>query len=166
MKERPDPQPSRPRRVAARGKTVIGWSEHVDFPDWGIVDLHAKVDTGARTSALHVEEIDVLADGRVRFQVVLSRKDNGRRVEVCAPIVKWARVRSSTGQYKRRCFVRTRVRIGHVEKEIDISLVSREKMIYRMLLGRKALERDFVVDVSKRRTLSRPKNAKRKARSR
>jgi hypothetical protein len=150
--------------VAAKSKTVIGWSEHVDFPDWGILDLHAKVDTGARTSALHVEDIEVLDDGRVRFQVVLSRKNNGRRVEVCAPIVKWARVRSSTGQFRRRCFVQTRVRLGHVEKVIEISLVSREKMIYRMLLGRKALERDFVVDVSKRRTLPRSgKSSKRKA---
>jgi hypothetical protein len=75
---------------------------------------------------------------------------------VKAPVVKHGRVRSSTGHWTVRYFVKTRIRIGPVEKEIEISLVSREKMMFRMLLGRKALERDFVVDVTKRHALSEP----------
>lgn len=134
-------------------KTVIGWSEYVEFMEWGLGRMRAKVDTGARTSALHVEDLEELPDGRVRFHVVRSRSDRHPRVEVVAPVVKWARVRSSTGFFRKRCFVRTRVRIGNVEKEIEISLVSREKMIFRMLLGRKALEHDFLVDVSHKHTL-------------
>src|SRR5690606_35737223 len=109
--------------------------------------------TGARSSALHVEDLEELPDGRVRFSVVRSRREKRPPVVVVAEVVKWARVRSSTGQYRRRCFVRTRVRLGPVEKEIEISLVSREKMIFRMLLGRKALEHDFVVDVSRKNAL-------------
>jgi hypothetical protein len=140
--------------VAPRdGKTVIGWSEHVDFPDWGIEGLHAKIDTGARSSALHVEELVPLPDNRVRFTVLASRKHDRTRVEVTAPILKWGRVRSSTGHFTTRCFVRVRMRLGPVEKDIELSLVSREKMLYRMLVGRKALERDFLVDVSHRRAL-------------
>jgi hypothetical protein len=146
-------------------KTIIGWSEYVDFVDWGLGQLRAKVDTGARTSALHVEDLEVLPDGRVRFHVVRSRSDRHPRVEVIAPVVKWGRVRSSTGFFRKRCFVRTRVRIGDVEKEIEISLVSREKMIFRMLLGRKALEHDFLVDVCHKHTLPRALPRGRKAKS-
>ena len=135
------------------GKTVIGWSEYIEFPAWGIDGMRAKVDTGARTSAIHVEDIEVLPDGCVRFHVMVGRRAPYHRVEVVAPVVKHARVRSSSGHYAMRYFVRTLVQIGPIEKEIDISLVSREKMMYRMLLGRRALARDFVVDVSRRRVL-------------
>ncbi len=128
-------------------KVVLGWSEPVEFLDWR-VKVRAKVDTGARTSALHVENLEQIAPDRVRFDVVLDRNKLHRRVHVEAPVLKWARVRSSTGHFTRRCFVRTTVRIAGVEKQIDLSLVSREKMIFRMLIGRTALERDFVVDVS------------------
>lgn len=140
---------------AVRQKEIIGWSEYVDFPDWGIRNLRAKVDTGARSSALHVENLRESEDGIVRFDVVLSRKNVQRRRHIKAKVLKWARVRSSTGIYRTRCFVKTRIRIGPVEKEIELSLVSRERMIYRMLLGRKALERDFLVDVSRKKVLGR-----------
>lgn len=145
-------------------KTIIGWSEYVSLPEWGITQLHAKVDTGARTSALHVEDIEPVGDGRVRFHVVMSRKHAHKRLAVTAPVLKWGRVRSSTGHYSLRCFVRTRIRIGDVEKEIDISLVSREKMLHRMLVGRTALEHQFLVDVGKRRTIGKRRRAGKKAR--
>ncbi len=131
-------------------RSVIGWSESVDFIDWGIRRLNAKVDTGARTSALHVENLEYLADGRVRFDVVLSRKNANRRKSVTARVSRWSKVRSSSGHYTERCFVKTQVRIGPIEKRIEISLISRETMIYRMLIGREALDRDFLVDVSHR----------------
>jgi hypothetical protein len=152
------PASDSPKKVK-RKKTVIGWSEYVDFPDWHILGLKTKVDTGARTSALHVEDLTEVEPGVVSFYVVLSRKNSERRRHVQAPVVKWAKVRSSTGVYKKRCFVKTRVRIGEVEKQIEISLVSREKMLFRMLLGRQALRRHFVVDVSKRTVLGRPGKA-------
>ncbi len=136
-----------PRKPA---RSVIGWSEPVDFVDWGILRLNAKVDTGARTSALHVENVEYLSESQVRFDVVLSRKNSHRRKSVTARVSRWGRVRSSSGDYSERCFVKTRVRIGPVEKRIEISLISRETMIYRMLIGREALDRDFLVDVSRR----------------
>ncbi len=141
-------------------KTVIGWTEYIDFPEWDIAAVRAKVDTGARTSALHVENLVELRRGRVRFDVVTGRKNRWRRQTVECAVLKWARVRSSTGVYKKRCFVTARIRVGEFEKEIEVSLVSREKMLFRMLLGRKALEHDFVVDVSHRAVVS--KKPKRK----
>jgi hypothetical protein len=135
--------------------SIIGWTEYIDFPDWKIAGLKAKVDTGARTSALHVENLIRHEDGWVTFDVMLHRKKRDRRQHVRTRIVKVARVRSSTGHYSERCFVRAKIRLGLVEKEIEFSLVSRESMLFRMLLGRKALERDFWVDVSRRNLLTR-----------
>ncbi len=137
-------------------KTIIGWTEYIELPEWEIQAVKAKVDTGARTSALHVESLRETKPGWVEFDVVLTTKGPRIRHRIHAEVVKWAKVRSSTGDYKRRCFVRTTIKMGPIVKEIEISLVSREKMLFRMLLGRKALEKDFVVDVSKRSLLGKP----------
>lgn len=145
-----------------RDKIVIGWVEPVEFVDWGIPRIRAKVDTGARTSSLHVEDVTELPDGRVRFHVIADRKHPEARYEVDAPLVKKARVRSSTGKYTMRCFIKTRVKVGDVVKEIELSLAPREKMVFRMLLGRTALHDDFVVDVSMRHLTSPKKKRKHK----
>jgi hypothetical protein len=128
---------------------VIGWTEFVELPDWGIPRLKAKVDTGARTSALHVDSLRRLPDGRVRFEVVLHRRRADRRVTVEAPVLRQTRVRSSTGVYRRRHVVPVRIRLGHVDKVIEVSLVSRDQMIFRMLLGRSAFSGDFLIDASR-----------------
>jgi len=135
--------------------SIIGWTEFIDFPDWNISGLKAKVDTGARTSALHVENLQQHDDGWATFDVMLHRHKHDRRQHVRTRIVKIARVRSSSGHYTERPFVRARIRIGRVEKDIEFSLVSRKSMMFRMLLGRKALEHDFWVDVSRRALLTR-----------
>lgn len=131
-------------------KLILGRSEYVDFLDWGIRGLLAKVDTGAQTSALHVEDLIELPGSEVQFRVILSMHRNAPSMILRAPVIRWAKVRSSSGHFTRRCFVRTGIRIGPVTKDIEISLDSREKMQYRMLLGREALTRDFIVDVGKR----------------
>jgi hypothetical protein len=125
---------------------VIGWNEQVDLPDWHIRGLRAKIDTGARTSALHVDGLEVLPRRRLSYYVVLHRRDQDRRIHVVAPIARRSRVRSSTGEYTLRYFVRTRVRLAGVEREIEISLVDRGDMMFRMLIGRTALAGHFLVD--------------------
>ena len=157
--EKPTPRPKAGATSKKQARTLIGWSEYIDLPDWGIKDLKAKVDTGARTSALHVEDLVVRPDGHVEFHVILDRKVRRRR-HVRAPIVKWAKVRSSTGVYRTRCFVAARMRLGDIDKVIELSLVSREKMLFRMLIGRKALEHDFLIDVGKRSVHGKPKKTK------
>ena len=142
-------------------KVVIGWSESIDFLHWNVRGVKAKVDTGARTSALHVENLEAIDHDHVAFDVVADNKRR-RHHRVVAKVVKWARVRSSNGQYMERCFVKTRVRVASVEKEIEISLVSREKMQFRMLLGREALKHDFLVDVGHRTLATRKKKPKRR----
>lgn len=147
-------------QAVRKNKVLVGWSEYVDLPDWEIKDLKAKVDTGARTSALHVEDLVQLPDDWVEFYVVVSNRKVIRRRHVRARVLRWSRVRSSTGVYRKRCFVRAKLRLGGVEKEIELSLVSREKMLFRMLIGRKALEHDFLVDVGKRSIHGKPKRKK------
>ncbi len=142
-------------------RVLIGWNEYVDVPEWGIRRLRAKVDTGARSSALHVENIEELPRGRVRFDVVLHRLKRDRRVHVTTRIVRRGRVRSSTGRYELRIFVRARLQIGPIERDVEVSLVDRERMIFRMLLGRTALAGRFLIDPSHRHLLHSRRRAKR-----
>lgn len=125
---------------------TIGWREWVELPEWGF-RLKAKADTGARSSAIDCAEITELPGDRVRFTVRLDRKDK-KLITLEADIVARKRVRSSTELPTDRVFVGTKLRLAGVEKRIVVSLVSRKRMIHRLLLGREALSNDFIVDSS------------------
>jgi hypothetical protein len=147
-------------------RVLIGWTEMVDLPDWGVKRLRAKVDTGALTSALHVENIHELTRELVSFDVVLHRAKRDRRVHVRTAIVRRSRVRSSNGHQANRIFVRTRIALGSVIRSIEVGLVDREQMVHRMLLGRAALTGAFLIDVDRRMLQSRRRRkAARKRRS-
>ncbi len=139
---------------------VIGWTEYVEIPEWGVKQLRAKVDTGARSSALHVENIQELPRGRVRFDIVLHREKSDRRVHVETRIARRGWVRSSTGHRTQRIFVATTLRIGPIEREVEMSLVDRERMIHRMLLGRTALAGGILINPAQRMRLGRPARKK------
>jgi len=128
-------------------KYIAGWSEHIDLPDWKIYGLRAKLDTGARTSALDVDHIEWLPDGHVKFTVVLSKRPKAKRVSVVAKVSRIAKVKSSPVHKEKRVFVKTTLKLGPVTKEIEINLVDRSSMVYRILLGRSALKNEFTVDV-------------------
>ena len=140
---------------------LIGWTEYVELPDWNVKRLRAKIDTGARSSALHVENIVELPRNRIKFDVVLHREKRDRRVHIKATVHRRSRVRSSNGHVDTRYFVRTLLRLGPVEREVELSLVDRGKMLHRMLLGRSALSSPFLVDVS-RRMIQSPERARKK----
>ena len=129
---------------------VIGWKESIDLPDLGVKNMLAKADTGARSSALDVKNIVEIKGGRLRFDIVLNRKDRSKTKSVVVKIAHQKHVRSSNGQEHERYFIRTRIRIGTKIKEVEFSLVCRKSMVCRILLGRKALENDFLVDSSQK----------------
>lgn len=131
-----------------REKVIVGWRELVSFPEWGVRRVRAKIDTGARTSALHVDHVRRLPGNRVHFEAVLSRKDPSKRVSVEAPIVRLSRVRPSSGERQVRIVVAARIVIGPLDRVIEVSLVDRGDMLCRMLIGRTALGPDVVVDPS------------------
>lgn len=134
---------------------LIGWKESIDLPDWGIIDITAKTDTGARRSAIDVENIVELPGNKVQFDVAADRRTGQLKTTVIADIEHQTHVRSSNGQKHERYFVATNVRIGKITKRIELSLSNRRHMQCRMLLGRLALAGDFTVDCSQS-FLSRP----------
>ena len=124
---------------------IIGWREMIELPDWGIAKIKAKVDTGARTSALHVQDLEHLDDDHVRFNVVV-REHPLRLVSVEAPLFRVSRVKPTHDRIEERPVVQAKMRLGGVERLIEISLVGRPGMRCRMLLGRRALAEAFLVD--------------------
>ena len=129
--------------------TLIGWKESIDLPDWGIQNITAKTDTGARRSAIDVKRIVELPGNKVKFDVVFHRKGKDKTTTVVADIAHQTHVRSSNGDQSERYFVETNIQVGDAIKRIELSLTCRRDMNCRMLLGRKALEGTFLVDVSK-----------------
>lgn len=147
-----------------RSSIVIGFAELVDLPEWGIVGLRGKIDTGAKTSALHVSNIREIGNGRVGFDVRLHRRRADRIVHVEAKILRRGRVRPSSGDAQTRLFVATTLRIGSIERTIELSLVDRENMIYRMLVGRTAMGAGVLVDPTRRYALTKRRTTRSKIR--
>ena len=130
----------------AKDPVVVGWREHVALPEWGSKRLKAKIDTGARTSAIHVGALEELPDGRVRFDVVVRETPRLRTTRVTATPVRRTTVKPSSGHRQERLVFRTRLEIGPISRDIELSLVSRKGMLCRMLVGRLGLPKDVLVD--------------------
>ena len=137
------PEPPQPEHLP-----IIGWRERVTLPDWGIRALRAKVDTGAYTSALHVEDLEIAGDS-VRFHVALRRDGSKLSRLVEAPLLRLASVRSSTGHDDERPVVETTVTIRGVAHVAELTLVRRHRMKYRMLIGRRLISGRYLVDVAR-----------------
>ncbi len=134
---------------ARKALPVIGWREWVSLPDLGVPALKAKVDTGARTSALHAFdlEIDETSAGAVaRFEIHPDQQGANGAIAVEWPILTWRKVRSSNGDVEERPVIRTALELGGKRWPVDVTLTNRDEMGFRMLLGRAAIRRRFVVD--------------------
>ncbi|MCB8932764.1 MAG: RimK/LysX family protein [Fimbriimonadaceae bacterium] len=141
---------------------TIGYLESVSFPDWGIENVLAKADTGARTSAIDVRTIEELPGSRVRFEVVVDREP-AEHTWVEADIVRRTRIKSSFGRSHDRLVVIARIKIGDVETEAELGLVCRKRMRCRMLIGRTTLEDQFLVDSGRTFVMGgKPKRKRRK----
>lgn len=127
---------------------LLGWREWVALPALGIDAVRAKVDTGARSSALHVDAQWRYSEGGapwVVFRLRPSRRST-RTIEAHAPIHDERAVLDSGGHGTRRVFLRTTLRLAGIEREIEINLTDRGGMLFPMLLGRTALAGVFSVD--------------------
>ncbi|MCL4832594.1 MAG: ATP-dependent zinc protease [Caldilineaceae bacterium] len=142
---------------------VIGWREWVGLPDFGIETIKAKVDTGARSSSLHafdLQEFEREGAKWVRFSVHPVQRKNTTTIQIEAPILEYRSVRSSSGRAARRPVVVTNITLLGVTWPVELTLASRDKMGFRMLLGREAFRRRFLVDAGKSYTGGRPKRDK------
>jgi hypothetical protein len=128
-------------------RPVIGWREWIGLPDLGVPWVKAKVDTGARSSSLHAWDVDVdERDAVVRFAVHPFQHDDEIAVVVRAPLLDVREFRSSNGDVERRPVIGTRAALAGVVAPIEVSLTNRDEMGFRMLLGRTAVRRRFLVD--------------------
>ena len=134
----------------AKGPTVIGWREWVSLPDLGVPAIRAKVDTGARTSALHAFGLEVVernGDEIARFAVHLESHGKPGPALVCeAPVVAWRSVKNPGGRSEKRPVIETRIGVGRYRIKSLVSLTRRDEMGMPMLLGRQTTRRRFVVD--------------------
>jgi hypothetical protein len=129
----------------ARPLTVVGWRELVSLPDLGLAGIPAKIDTGARTSALHAEVLDDFRRNGERF-VRFAVDWDGERHFCEAVHVDLRGITSSNGESQERFVIKTPLNIGKHSFRAEISLADRSQMQFPILIGRTALRRRFVVD--------------------
>jgi len=145
------------------GLPVIGWREWVGLPDFGIKMIKVKVDTGARSSSLHAFDVDIFERNGakwVRFQVLPVQRKRNKIVEVEAMVLEFRSVRSSSGIASKRPVIVTNVALLGITWPVELTLASRDEMGFRMLLGREAFRRRFLVDAGKSYYSGKPKRKK------
>lgn len=136
----------------AQRASTIGWREWVTLPDFCPAQIKAKVDTGAKTSSLHAEELTVIeSDDQVlvQFEFYPDLDDRETMEVITAPVVDFRTIKSSNGQTQTRPVIRTEMEIASQSFEVDLTLTSRSAMGHRMLLGRRFLENRYHVDPGK-----------------
>src|SRR5438105_3752135 len=125
---------------------IIGWKEYGDFVDWRIRRVKIKIDTGARTSALDVcsYALKPAEDGTLvaELQLQLGHRRPTRMRTVYAPVLKVVEVRNTSGNLEERPVIETRLRLGPVVKSVQLTVTNRSCMLFRMILGRTALDGD------------------------
>ena len=142
------------RKPKVAAKLCVGWVERVSLPDLGLRRVQAKIDTGARTSALHVlstRPVDTDHRGRVIFEIALppgTGTSKPRLVRV--PVRDRVEVRDTSGHREQRHVIETTMDLGPLRRRIRLSLTDRGDMRYPLLVGRTALGTAAVVDPSRR----------------
>ena len=130
-------------------KLKIGTLELCDLPDLGIEKMHVRVDTGAATSSLHVDNIEDFSKGKnqfVRFDLHPDIHNVDTIVRTTAPVEDKTTVKSSSADTEKRVVITTLIRMAGREWPIKVNLTDRSEMTYMMLLGREAMEGRVLVD--------------------
>jgi hypothetical protein len=149
----PPPAQPPPSPQASPLPLRIGWKEYLDLPELGLHRLKGKIDTGARTSTLHVDSLHILQslpDGTQAADVLLvpERRHPARRITARVRILRHIHVTDSGGHRELRPLIETELVLGPVRKRIFLTLTDRSGMLFRMILGRKAVAGDFYVDAA------------------
>jgi hypothetical protein len=137
-------------------RLIIGNLELCSLPDLGIFDLEVRVDTGAKTSSMHVDNIRRFRkEGQlcVEFDLHPHIYNVEQTVKASAPVVDLRKIKSSNGESEERYVIRTLFAIGGRSWPIEITLTNRQEMSYLMLLGREGMGDRVYVDPSKAFTL-------------
>lgn len=127
--------------------TVIGWREWTQLSELTPVPVKAKIDTGALTSSLHAFRLEEIDGGdRVRFEVHPHQRSRRDAVTVECVVTDRRPVRSSNGQSQVRPVIETPLRLGGMLRVVELTLTNRDEMGFRLLIGRRALRRRYLVN--------------------
>ena len=144
-------------------KLILGSEEWCSFPELGIPTIKARVDSGAKTSALHAINISpFIKEGEhwVKFDIN-PIQNNAKAVIHCeAPLVDKRVVKSSSGYREQRYVIKTKLEIGTKTWDIEVTLTNRDSMGFRMLLGREAMSGRVLVDPEQKYLLGQPTTEK------
>ncbi len=135
-------------RAAEKSARVIGWREWASLPDLSVSRINAKIDTGAKTSAIHASRIDVAKADDGYWVEFLLHPHRGRKVPEIRcrlPLVDKRSVRSSNGRAEERMVINTPLQLGGEIWPVELTLANRDAMEYRLLIGRDALADRFLV---------------------
>ena len=135
-----------------RAKKIIGWREWARLPDLNVGRIKAKIDTGARTSALHAFKITPFTkDGAAYVRFLIHPLQRLRKPEVTcvALVIDHRGVTDSSGRVEQRYVIRTTLKLGLSRWPIELTLTNRDQMGFRMLVGRQALRRRYLVDTGR-----------------
>ena len=138
--------------MTIKQKAIIGRLETISLPELAITDIQVRVDTGAKTSSLHVDNIvKFKKNGKIMVKFDLHPDVyNVEEIVSCeSPIHDIRRVKSSNGTSEQRYVILTEVQLGDINWSIEITLTDRSDMSYLMLFGREAIGKKFLVDPSK-----------------
>ena len=138
-------------KVTPKGKqlSVIGWREMLILPELKVEGIKAKIDTGARTSALHAFNCqEFLRNGQkmIRFIINPHQRDRHYRILAEAELLEYRKVKNSGGQVQLRPVIMTPVQLGEHQWQVELTLTNRDVMGFRMLLGRQAIRARFAID--------------------
>jgi len=140
-------------------KIRIGWKEWCALPELNIREIKAKIDTGARTSALHAQVLSISEyEGQrfIRFKVY-PHQGELHSAKICkARLIANRYVMSSSGHREKRYVIRTTLTVGKTSFVTDITLTDRSPLRFRMLLGRMALRKNFLIDPARTHVQGRP----------
>lgn len=141
----------RKHRQTADNKLLVGWREWCALPNLSINRIKAKIDTGARTSALHAFDIEPFTkqgEAYVRFLVHPHQEDNKTVIKCEAKVIDRRHVTSSNGQKEERYVVSTQLCLAKACWNIELTLSNRDPLRFRMLLGREAFQHRVLIDPS------------------
>ena len=131
----------------------VGWRETVCLPKFKLKDLRVKIDTGAKTSALHADKIEILTVKSKKYVRFLFITEDEKHHYIKTPLIEERSIRSSNGDRTIRPVVKTEIMMGHHRFEIEVSLINRDLMGFKMLIGREALNGRFLINPSKHNML-------------
>ncbi|TRW27384.1 30S ribosomal protein S6--L-glutamate ligase [Flavobacterium zepuense] len=144
-------------------KVIVGSEEWCAFPELGIPTIKARVDSGAKTSALHAINIAPFereGESWVKFDINPIQNNSKAVIHCQAPLVDKRVVKSSSGYREQRYVIKSRIQVGDIDWDVEVTLTNRDSMGFRMLLGREAMSGRILVDPEQKYLLGQPTREK------